>query len=377
MLNLEKSPLTKLILLTLSFIGQACSPFSGHVNEKLSDNYYYSKTKTEIRYSPMGNWFELGNSKIQDADVASFEVLGRDFAKDKNHIFYKEYIIDSEVDYDSFKSYDYYCTDKNHVYIPEQFTQHVFYDNDTIYSSPTEKALVEKNKSRKMWIIQDADPLTYIEIDSDWAKDKSNFFYRHLPVSVDYETFKILNKSFCLDKNSVYAVKMRSLLSVTIDPTTVEKVDENYVLDKHAVYFFEEFQDSKITNKLFAHSYKNKEKIHLLNKEYLQIDESILYENVALDNVDVSTFQLLNPTWYAKDKKQVYCAGKVIKNADPNTFQIFENAIYAKDKKQVYCRGNIIIEADVETFGPPTKKYSFRYRDKNHIYLEDKITTEE
>lgn len=377
MFNLEKSPLVKLILVIFSFIGQACSPFSGHVNEKLSDNYYYSKTKSEIRYSPMGNWFELGNSKIENADVASFKVLGRDFAKDKNHIFYKEHIIDSEVDYTTFKPMDYYCTDKNHVYIPEAYTGFAFLDEGQLPKDTALREFLKKNKNRQLYIVWGADPSTYTEINSDWAKDNSKYFYKNLDVSIDYESFKILNKSFCKDKNTVYALKSQSLFSIQTDNKTTEKLDDQFILDKDAVYSFEEYQDAKITDKLFVFPYKNKDKIKKIDTDYLQIDENIFYEKTKMENVDLASFQLLEPKWYAKDKNHVYCAGKIIDNADPFTFSLFEHPIYAKDKNHIYCRGIILKEADVKTFGPPTEKHSFRYRDKNHIFLEDKITTEE
>ncbi|RLK02522.1 hypothetical protein C8N27_1664 [Tenacibaculum discolor] len=38
-------------------------PFAGPVDKSISDSYYYSKSKRNICYSPMGNWFELGKEK--------------------------------------------------------------------------------------------------------------------------------------------------------------------------------------------------------------------------------------------------------------------------------------------------------------------------
>ena len=74
----------------LSYLINPSFWFSGAVDEDKSDSYYYSYDKQQIRYSPMGNWFELGNTLIEGADVETFEVLARDFAKDKNNIYFSK-----------------------------------------------------------------------------------------------------------------------------------------------------------------------------------------------------------------------------------------------------------------------------------------------
>ena len=87
----------------LSYIINPSFWFSGPVNKELSDSYYYSYNTKKIRYSPMGNWFSLGNSLIEQADVDTFEVLSRDFARDKNHIYFRSDIISNQVAYATFE----------------------------------------------------------------------------------------------------------------------------------------------------------------------------------------------------------------------------------------------------------------------------------
>ncbi|MEL0647906.1 hypothetical protein V6248_10780 [Pseudoalteromonas agarivorans] len=67
--------------------------FSGAVNSELSDSYYFSLGRKEIRYSPMGNWFALGNELVLGADPEIFMCSQRKYdAKDKNG-FYKNGIL--------------------------------------------------------------------------------------------------------------------------------------------------------------------------------------------------------------------------------------------------------------------------------------------
>lgn len=94
----------------------ACNPFRGPVNKTLSDSYYYNRLKNAIHYSPMGNWFALGNTKMA-ANVETFEVLDRDFGKDKDKIYYKDKDITHEADYATFRALDGKGYDKDHVYV--------------------------------------------------------------------------------------------------------------------------------------------------------------------------------------------------------------------------------------------------------------------
>lgn len=66
----------------------------------------------------MGNWFELGYTELE-ADPETFTVLSREFAKDKQQVYWKDHV--QNVDHTSFT-------------IDEQGTprdaQHVYYHYD-------------------------------------------------------------------------------------------------------------------------------------------------------------------------------------------------------------------------------------------------------
>lgn len=347
------SPLTKTFLFIISLITQACSPFAGPVDKSVSDSYYYSKSKNDIYYSCMGNWFELGKTKL-NADVKSFEVLGLDFGKDKNHLYFKDNIVDLEVDYDTFyvdKNNYNICFDKNHVYVPFGYLPYGF-----------EKASREKNY---LWKIPKADPKTFQKIDSDWAKDGSHFFYKYNPINVDYKSFETLNKNFAKDKNRVYLLETYKLLqTLIIDAPTTKKINDRYIADKNNVY---DFQDS-----LIIIPYKNINDLKIIEGKFLLFDNIVIYNGTRIENANASSFHVIQFP-YSKDENHVFYHGSIIRNADPKTFSIFKASYYSKDKNHIFYEGKLLKEADVATFGPSNKKNSLLYKDKNNIFRGNEI----
>jgi len=349
------------ILIFLSVIIHACSPFSGPVDEAVSDSYYFSKSGNDICYSPMGNWFELGNDQL-NADAESFEVIAPDFGRDKDHLYFKSYIIDSEADKNSFTvKEDYIFFDKNHVYVPFDYLPYEFRD--------------EHQHTDHLWIVEEANPETFEKIDSDWSKDDVNYYYNYQPIDVDYHSFEVLNENFAKDQNQVYLLKDFQLLTSTIDAPTAKKLTNRYILDKNYLYDFQEYQNGKVVDSLIAISIQNQGDLRIIENEYLLFDKKIVYDGFEIENVDASTFQVVKLP-YTKDQQQVYYYGKLIKGADPVTFEVFESPIYTRDKDRVFAYGEVLQEADVKTFGPSDDKNSLLYRDKNHIYRGNEIVTD-
>ncbi|TDQ27519.1 DKNYY domain-containing protein [Tenacibaculum caenipelagi] len=356
----KHSPIAKVFLFFIAIISQACSPFAGPVDKSVSDSYYYSKSKSNICYSPMGNWFELGNTKL-NADVKSFKVLGREFGKDKNHVYYKSHIIDNEVDIATFyvDKDNYICFDKNNVYVAFNYLPYDF-----------NKANQEKNH---LWKVAKANPETFQKIDYDWSKDDNHFFYNYVPIDADYTSFKVLNENFAKDKNKVYSLKTYELLpALTIDPATTKKINDRYIADKNNIYDFQEYQNSELVDSLISIPHQNIDDLKILEDKFLLFDNNVIYDGVKIKNVDVSSFQIIQFP-YSKDKNHVFYYGDIIEKADPKTFSILETSFYAKDKNHVFVYGKLLKEADVATFGPTNEKHSLLHKDKNHTYRGDEI----
>ncbi|MDW7691008.1 DKNYY domain-containing protein [Flammeovirgaceae bacterium SG7u.111] len=363
--NMEQSPLAFLLLGMISLIGRAFSPFAGAVDKELSDNYYFSRNKQAIRYSPMGNWFELGNAKM-DADPNSFKVLARNFAKDKDHLYYKSSIIDQEADKESLRVVDdYYCLDKNHVYVPAEYVYSPFDEPD---ENPDPKA--------KLHRIEKANPTTYEPINDDWAKDDRHFFYRHKFVDVEYESFEIINKNFCKDSKCVWMQNDNDLIASDIDPSATRKLNKSLIADQLHIYDFKMYVENELANKLFAYAYEDLSSFEDLDEDYFIFDDKVVYQNNYLEGAHAATFEVMDPTYYARDKNHIYYAGLPMEHVDIESFELFEYACYAKDKNHIYAEGKILKEADLATFGPLNDD-SLIYKDKNHQYRGNEILAKE
>ena len=118
---------------------------------KGSDSYFLEGNK--VVFSIEGSTLITGKTIVENADINSFEPLSDFFAKDKNHVYWRAFIIpqadpktielikDESIGIWSGE----YIKDKNHV----------FYKTD---------------------IVEDADPNT-IKVSGSMAQDKSFYFY--------------------------------------------------------------------------------------------------------------------------------------------------------------------------------------------------------
>lgn len=356
----KRSPIGWILVSIVSLFGQACSPFSGAVNEEVSNNYYYSKSGKQIRYSPAGNWFELGNSEVK-ADAQSFTPLERDFAKDKDHIFFKDHMIDDEVDISSFRVEGRLAFDKDHVYIPLEYMAYSIQDTITT--------------SQKMFILEGADPASYTESeDWTWGQDAKNWFYGYKMIAVDYESFTPINEHFCKDDYQVYTKKSFDLISCDIDAKTFEMINERYVADKACIYDFVEWADGEEINRINKFPYQSLESIDVSHEGYLYFDNEVIYDGILIEDANRKDFKIIdeNIRSYAKNKHQVFFNGLKIIDADVETFALYDNSQYAKDKNWVYYLGVRMDGVDVKSFGPLNDE-KWIYRDKDHIYVGDEI----
>lgn len=193
--------------------------FGDPVNKEISDSYYYSRDNNAIIYSPMGNWFELGKNKM-DVDMSSFEVVGRDYAKDKNNVYFKSRAIDFDIP--SFQvKYHYVPMDKNHVYVME---------DDLYYLSDTKEGFV---------ILEGADPETYILLSYNFAKDKNAVFMNNQKITnVDHRTFEIINDYFSKDNDSIYFYQYQKPLKVVKgNPSKTDVISSSIIKDDQYVYW--------------------------------------------------------------------------------------------------------------------------------------------
>lgn len=306
---------------------QACSPLGNTVDKDVSDSFYFNKSKTDVIYSPMGNWFELEASKI-GADVESFVVLNKHIAKDKNRVYYKStYVNLPELDVSEFRAEQTYAMlnigfDEKNVYL---FTRD--------YTS----------KETAVKIIPEADPHTFKTSDFEWAKDKNHYYHRFSPVNVDYESFARINERFHLDKKQAYYHAYDTFSAFEVDVATFKKLDDAYAYDQNNVYYFAEFVQDRAQNLLQRIPNPDSRTIKIIDQYHLKAGDKVYYQGFEITGADLNSFEIISES-YSKDQQHVYYNGVLLEGADPKSFQYDGKTFYYKDKDRSYFQGKPVDE---------------------------------
>jgi hypothetical protein len=344
-----------ILLFPFRILGKILSVYSGPVDATVSDSYYYSKFSKDIIYSPMGNWFELGYSKL-DADKKSFKVIARDFGKDKNIVFYKDKKI-SGADVSSFVVENRVIKDSLHVY---------------------------SEKDYEINIVEGADPKSYKYLDIDksyrgkWAKDNAAYFLYDRKVEVDYDSLIFLKNGFVADKNSIYETStIEQEESIPSEQWTgwgnyrlyareavegeIQNVTSVYIIMNDCVY-------ANHPNKKFQKIIFEKiNSIRVIDEISIVVNDTLLVngEKFPYENVDHTTFENLNSQDFfllSKDKNHVYLDGKIIEGADAASLRILGHG-YSRDKQHVYYYENKVEGVEADTF---------RYNQHKHEWMSGK-----
>lgn len=304
------------------------NPFGKEVNKELSDSYYYTRDNKGIIYSPMGNWFELGKDEMQ-VDMSSFQVLGRDYAKDKNHAYFKSRAINNDIDLASFRvQLGYTPMDKNHVYTL----------NDNYYH-------IGQEDKKALKILEGADANTFTQISFDFAKDE-NFVYQNYVKrdSLDVHSFQEINSHFCKDKNGVYYYSygdpLRKIEEANI--TEIVSLTNYYIRDHNKVYFYVGYKNTGRFDQVVSIPFQDTESIGFFEDvELIKIDANVYYRGDVLENADIATFEEVKHG-YTKDKNYVFFLGKIIEGADAKTFKYNPRTYTFSDKNHTYEVGEIL-----------------------------------
>jgi len=388
-----------LFLLFYLFIGGSTRGAKA-ISKEMSNQYYLRDDK--VVFASNGNFFNLGSTDIEDADNETFKVLAQNFAKDKNHVYYNEILIE-EADpetfcllYDGENSSDgkyifhYYSKDKNNVYHFNErmadvdtstfeilwgyYTRDchsIYYDKIKLASS-SEPAVRLENDSQHVYLkignkiyykdhlleVSDVDFFEILEF--SFAKDNLHVFF-HSEVVPDIHPFhfKVLNDSYQSDGDSLY-YNLKKIPNS--EPDSYQFVSTNYSLDKSQVYFCgrvlmgvepDGFNQRKIDQ------FDNHRKF--INLTY---DDNHTHFVKRSDCVDISDF-------YTLYNKEVYCFTNRLAGADYKTIKpLVENdGIYCVDKINVYYTNQKIHGADKSTFKVINREFS---KDANHVYYMDK-----
>lgn len=295
----------KILFAPLFWLIQACSPLGNPVDEEISNNHYYNKKKTDINYSSMGNWFELGNSPMH-AHVESFEVLTRFISRDKNRAYY----MNNPIEYDGFNLEKLYVKKGDYL-------EDIAFDNTNVYSF---EKVYGDNKPAKIKVVAQANPETYTRTDYDWSQDDTKRFYKHQLIQVDYDSFENINRTFSRDNQKAYVHYEEHFAPIEADVRQFKVLDDGYfAMDSLHVFSMTFTNDQPNGTKLVSIPKTADEEVSLLSEVFLKIGERIFYRGSQLPDLDSNSIEIVG-FFYIKDKNTVYYKDTKLNDADAATF---------------------------------------------------------
>ncbi len=188
----------------------------------------------------------------------------------------------------------------------------------------------------------------------------------------DAETFEIINNQYAKDKYRAYFEGKKITKS---DVNTYELIKYVYSKDKSNVYY----RRSVLTDKPQTF------KILFLDRRTpnfiaFSTDGTKIYSEgkpFLPDKVDLSTFERVGKTGYARDKNHIYNSRKEI-DADPETFEVINHSsfgnTYARDRSSVFYSGSKVEKADVKTHEIIDDRY---HKDANHVFERTRTVSDD
>jgi len=215
---------------------------------------------------------------IRKADVSSFEVLSKYYAKDKHHVYFQHRVV-QDVDPTSFKvknhklaeddhalffnGYKVACDKASFEILFEEEREYSFElvarDKDHLYVDQWTKfgkTGIRTGYDKTLTIMKKvADPSSFEMIINSWAKDKTHIYCSFIPQEkIDMPSFKYLFEAhyaeWAVDKNHLY---QRGEIVKNIDGGTFEVLNTFWGKDAHHVF---SFRTGRIRSKIDAPTFE-------------------------------------------------------------------------------------------------------------------------
>lgn len=353
--------------------------------------YFWGWNKKQVYYKHLYGMKGINYVKydlIDDADGRSFVVLKENLGMDKHHVFYAT-IKQDQMDRPSFylNQYGVEC-DKNGAY--------------TLRYDKTKKKEYFK-------LIEGADPRSFRYLEtkiynraaiSKIAQDDYTVFvtkpmpHEYQKTSMHSPSFRILNRHFAVDKDSVYLFLKDEIAAIPLAEGKLEPMG-SYLWNNNVIYAVgESAKNWRVIPVKDPHSVKPGYDVEESNSRfgggvasYLLIDQ-VLYlwdevcqtKGVSPEDLDFDNFTEIEGVYGAfKDQNRVYQYSKslqlleVVPGADGSTFEKVGTLFGVfRDKNQVYYYNSKEIlpkeVADAATFAP-LESHGRMYQDKEYLYF--------
>ncbi|GHM99359.1 hypothetical protein WSM22_08490 [Cytophagales bacterium WSM2-2] len=275
--------------------------------------------------------------EIQGSDVATFEALDENYARDKDSV----YFCDS----------DWVTT--GHLFPP--FRTQITIKTMSEAKSSEFKAvgyLYGKDNQRGFFEgepIHVNDLTTLTGVGNDFAKDDQRVYFKGKIISgSDGKTFQFLDSTrekFAKDSKYCYCFSREEVVKIYCHPSTFVKIDNNYNKDHFAVYYDAVRLDGA-----------NPKTFKVINHSYAKDDKSVYCQFLKINGADAVSFIVLpgnenlnGDFYYTADKNSVFWQSEKVNGADPKTFVILERG-YGVDKDHAYYQTSVVVGANPKTF---------------------------
>ena len=301
--------------------------------------------------------------KLNYADPKTFEIINGNFARDDKNLYIFGYKLDG-IDPKTFETLNYeMIKDKNGVYFLENISEEN--ENSEI---KTKKLNLKGLDLRSFKKVDDSDY---------YFKDKNSIYYEdsgnlHKIESADLKTFKDLDYNFAKDKSNIY-YKNKKLDG--IDAASFEKIEFNFIKDKNRLYKIDEDEEKKEIKLIPINEKVNLENFEEIGGNYYKDDKNLYYfgenEFKKIEGADPNSFKYDNEnyTFIAKDKNNVYFDGEKVKGIDVKSAEGIDG-LWIKDKNSVFYRGKKLEKISSNNFNyfDGGMSYDIILVDKNGAY---------
>lgn len=335
---------------------------------KQNDSLYFGADKNNVY---------LDGKIIHGIDPLTFEHIGKHFFKDSKHVYVDANIIEGCSPESVRVLNNYYIADSVDAYFINEGTA-VPLKSENVKNIKVNDFIAAdaKNVYYRGMQIEDADGATADIFDKNndgYIIDKSNVFYCNEKLPASRIGFHSLGFGYASDG---YKVFFRSSLVQGADADSFTPSSYGTASDKFAKYSF-----AKQVTKNVRKDFKN------IAGDYFKNGKNIYYKNTVIQGADYESFSPLENAGnqdifdilsaddersdkagnfeYAKDVKNVYYMGQLIKGADPYSFGLTQHPgvnpatedkteynAYSKDSKNVYYLGKAIPSITASDFKP-------------------------
>ena len=299
---------------------------------RVNNNYYtYYKNIHGIYFISVENSLALFNygswRYLDDVDNQTFKVLGEGWAKDANHVWYNDKIVEN-TDVNSFHINQHgVAVDKNNVYILD-------FINNEVFLRPSHSGI--DVKTAEYFIYRCG------SLQDEWMRDKDFVYHNDTRINVDRNSFEIYGEDWFIDKYFLY--------------TTIY---------------------NKITQKWDLHRIDSLQKPIEAGYQYLRNGRNIIYQDsIILKDIDVRRFERIGVDKY-RINDMLFLMGKpFLKDSlDVENARFYFYGHIATDNKNVYYIRKHLDDIDASTF---RQIDDYTYEDKNYIYtLKNRAWEEE